>query len=142
MINLFGTQLEYTQESVYALAENRLKLEPRRMPLAIRVFNEVYDLRYVPRDGDVVEGLYINSEDGFRAYRQTIMFIFMAAAHEIYPELKICLRRSINKSTYCEVENGVFPEEDFAVKIKAKMCIRDRLWNGGGGFPVSGGFPC
>ncbi len=119
MIELFGTQMEYTKEPVYTLAEKMM--EPCKIPLAIRVHNEVFDLRYVPQDGDIIEGLYLDSEDGFRAYRQTIMFIFMTAAHEIYPELKICLRRSINKSTYCEVENGVFPEEDFAEKIKQKM---------------------
>lgn len=121
MIHLFGTQLEWSEEPVFTLAEQALKLERARMPLAIRVHNEVFDLRYIPQDGDEIEGLYLNSEDGFRAYRQTVMYIFMTAAHEIYPELKICLRRSINKSTYCEVENGIFPEEDFADKIKARM---------------------
>jgi len=122
MITLFGHSImEDNKRDIYTLAKEILHIEDEQMPLSAKADNEVVDLRYIPKDGEEIIPLYIDAEDGFRAYRQTIMLVFIVAAKKLYPDLKICLRRSINKSTYCEVVRGTI-EEGYAEKIKALMC--------------------
>lgn len=121
MVDLWGTCVAVTnKKNLYDLIQDTFSTEDSQMPLAAKVGQQVVDLRYIPKDGDKITPLYIEAEDGFRAYRQSIMFVFIVALHHIYPQLRVCLRRSINKSTYCEIIEGVI-EEGYAKDVKNEM---------------------
>ncbi len=121
MIDLWNTPVTADNHSdLYTLIQHTFHTEDANMPLAAKVGQRVVSLRYIPKDGDKITPLYLKQQDGFRAYRQSIMFVFMLAVHRVYPSWRVCLRRSMNKATYCEVVEGVI-EEGYAQKVKEEM---------------------
>lgn len=61
-----------------------------------------------------------SNEEGYRAYRQSLLLVFIAALDRVMPDTRFNVRQSVNRSTYVEFTDGVL-EERAIEKIKGKM---------------------
>ena len=87
------------------------ELFPDRAVVAARVGGELRDLAYVVRDGDVVEPVRIDSEDGRAVLRHSTAHVMAQAVQELFPEAKLGIGPPIENGFYYDfdVETPVHP---------------------------------
>lgn len=87
--------------------------------------NELVDLSTKITAPGKVALLDLQTEDGLRIYRQSLVFLLTKAANELYPGMKIAVKHSLGKSYYCEFkENGsVSPLKVRALEAKMRELV-------------------
>ena len=89
--------------------------------LAVKANNEFCGIDYRVNDGDKLKTVELTSEEGYKIYRHSLIFIFITSALKVYPGCKLDIKQSVGKSTYCQILNT--PDEPGVVleNIKAQM---------------------
>src|SRR5262245_61901834 len=78
---------------------------PKRPILAAVVDNELRELTYPVQRDVVVRPLELHDSDGSRIYRRTLTFVLIAAAQEIFPDVRITVEHSLpTGGVHCSVE--------------------------------------
>lgn len=54
------------------------------------------------------------TEEKYRIYRQSLLFVLFAAAERVFPGKNLAVHQSVNRSTYCEIPGYIPSEEDLA----------------------------
>lgn len=68
----------------------------------------------------VIKLYRLKNEEDYRTYKQSLLFVLITAAHELYPMLKLRVHQSVGKSTYCELGNGA-PTNEILGALKRRM---------------------
>ncbi|WP_106399006.1 threonine--tRNA ligase [Actinocorallia populi] len=89
--------------------------------VAARVGGELRDLEYVVRDGDVLEGVEIDSKDGRDILRHSTAHVMAQAVQEIFPEAKLGIGPPVENGFYYDFDvKEPFTPEDLK-RIEKRM---------------------
>ena len=92
-----------------------------RNAMAGEVNGEVKDLRYILKEGDSVNILTFDSENGKKAYWHTTSHILAQAAKRLFPNIKLAIGPAIDNGFYYDFDvEKPFSEEDLQ-KLEAEM---------------------
>lgn len=89
--------------------------------IAARVNGKLVDLSYQPQEGDVIEPITFDDDDGKQIYWHSTAHIMAQAVKELFPNAKLAIGPAIEKGFYYDFEvDRPFTTEDLE-KIEAKM---------------------
>ena len=87
-----------------------------------RVDNDVYGYQFPLTEDCRVEFLDTRTEDGMRAYRASLVFLFVRAALEVIPGCTVHIKHALNNGLYGEIDHS---QPVIEKDIKA---IEERMW--------------
>jgi len=86
------------------------------------VNNEIRDLQSEVDMSSEVSFIELNSSQGWRIYRRTVMFVLFTVVHEMYPSAEVVAQFSANKGIFCEIRHfGIGINEDIVHNIESRM---------------------
>lgn len=98
---------------------------PSHPVMGARYNNEVVDLYTEVTESGEVNFLDLQTEDGRRIYRQSLVFLLSMSVNELFPQRELIVQHSLGQSYYCEFRNmKEVPSLDL-VALEAKM--RERV---------------
>ncbi|MDI9441135.1 MAG: nucleoside kinase [Firmicutes bacterium] len=124
------------KESMITVSLGRRKLEVARGTLVgdlaamapeakdavvARVDNDVMGFQFPLMRDCWVEFLTPHSEEGMRAYRASLVFLFVRAALEVLPDSVVHIKHSLNNGLYGEIEYKEPVIERHIIQIEARM---------------------
>ncbi len=86
-----------------------------------RVDNDVMGYQFALTEDCWVEFLNTNSEEGMRAYRASLVFLFVRAALEVLPGSTVHIQHSLNNGLYGEIEYDEPVIERDIIEIEERM---------------------
>ncbi|GAA0950811.1 threonine--tRNA ligase [Actinocorallia libanotica] len=94
--------------------------------VAARVGGELRDLEYVVRDGDVVEGVEIDSKDGRDILRHSTAHVMAQAVQEIFPEARLGIGPPVENGFYYDfdVKEPFTPEDLKRVEKRMREIVK------------------
>ena len=92
------------------LGEDSIKTSPNHV-IACKCNNSVKPLDYEIKDGDTVELIDLNMDDGIRVYIRGALFIMGLAFNELYPDLDIFVDFQLSNAMFCEIKNTEVTDE-------------------------------
>lgn len=100
-----------------------------RNAMAGEVNGEVKDLRYTLNEGDSVNILTFDSENGKKAYWHTTSHILAQAVKRVFPEVKLAIGPAIDNGFYYDFDTPKpFTEEDLQkLETEMKKIIKEEL---------------
>ncbi len=100
-----------------------------RNAMAGEVNGEVKDLRYVLKEGDTVNILTFDSENGKKAYWHTTSHILAQAVKRLFPDVKLAIGPAIDNGFYYDFDvEKPFSEEDLQkLEVEMKKIIKEDL---------------
>ncbi|MDO4563518.1 MAG: nucleoside kinase [Clostridia bacterium] len=72
-------------------------------------------------EGDVLETYDASTREGYVIYKQTLIHVLSRAVKKLFPKRRLCVRQSVNKSTYFEILPQVESCEENAAKLYEAM---------------------
>ena len=123
MLNIIANEKRLLVNSGTKLADIAKMVDGIHPYLVAKIGHQIQELhRSVNRDCEI-EFLDITSDNGYRAYQRTAVFVMIKAAREVLgKDIRVVVEHSINKNYYCEImENDFVLTSDVLLKIKEKM---------------------
>jgi len=77
-----------------------------KLPLAARINSRIQELDYRAEQDISLEWIDHNSNDGWRIYRGSMVFMLLTAMEQLYPEKKLHVSHSLSDGLYCHVQEG------------------------------------
>jgi threonyl-tRNA synthetase len=101
-------------------------LPPDRATIAARVNGELRDLAYQVADGDVVEPVDIESEDGRYILRHSTAHVMAQAVQELFPQAKLGIGPPVENGFYYDfdVEQPFTPDDLKAIEARMRQIVR------------------
>ena len=95
--------------------------------IAARVNGELKDLSYALADGDVVEGVAIDSRDGHDILRHSTAHVMAQAVQQLFPEAKLGIGPPIENGFYYDfdVETPFVPEDLAKIETAMRKIIKE-----------------
>jgi len=85
------------------------------------VNNDVMGFQFPLTEDCRVQFLNTNSEAGMRAYRASLVFLFVRAALDVLPDCTVHIQHSLNNGLYGEIDHSVPVVEEDIKKIEKRM---------------------
>jgi threonyl-tRNA synthetase len=101
-------------------------LPPDRATIAARVNGELRDLAYQVADGDVVEPVDLESEDGRYILRHSTAHVMAQAVQELFPQAKLGIGPPVENGFYYDfdVEQPFTPDDLKAIEARMRQIVR------------------
>jgi threonyl-tRNA synthetase len=101
-------------------------LPPDRATIAARVNGELRDLAYQVADGDVVEPVDLESEDGRYILRHSTAHVMAQAVQELFPQAKLGIGPPVENGFYYDfdVEQPFTPDDLKAIEGRMRQIVR------------------
>lgn len=95
--------------------------------IAARVNEQLKDLSYVLADGDVVEGVAIDSKDGHDILRHSTAHVMAQAVQQLFPEAKLGIGPPVENGFYYDfdVETPFVPEDLAKIETAMRKIIKE-----------------
>jgi threonyl-tRNA synthetase len=95
--------------------------------IAARVGDELKDLAYELRDGEVVEGVEIDSADGRNILRHSTAHVMAQAVQDLYPEAKLGIGPPITDGFYYDfdVPEPFHPEDLEKIETRMRKIVKE-----------------
>jgi threonyl-tRNA synthetase len=124
-VSLINITLAGASQSIEAGIDG-FKLFVDKSIVALRVNDELRDLAYKPLDGDVVEGVAIDSADGLAILRHSTAHVLAQAVQTLRPEARLGIGPAIKDGFYYDfdVENPFTPEELRAIEKQMNRIVQ------------------
>ncbi|MEN9288265.1 MAG: threonine--tRNA ligase [Actinomycetota bacterium] len=124
-MSLINITLAGASQSIEAGIDG-FKLFVDKSIVALRVNDELCDLAYQPLDGDVVEGVAIDSADGLAILRHSTAHVLAQAVQSLRPEARLGIGPAIKDGFYYDfdVENPFTPEELRAIEKQMNRIVQ------------------
>jgi threonyl-tRNA synthetase len=124
-VSLINITLAGASQSIEAGIDG-FKLFVDKSIVALRVNDELRDLAYQPLDGDVVEGVAIDSADGLAILRHSTAHVLAQAVQTLRPEARLGIGPAIKDGFYYDfdVENPFTPEELRAIEKQMNRIVQ------------------
>ncbi len=102
------------------------ELFPDRAVVVARVGEELRDLSYMVRDGDVVEPVRVDSEDGRSVLRHSTAHVLAQAVQSLFPEARLGIGPPIKDGFYYDfdVERPFTPEDLAALEKRMQEIVK------------------
>ncbi|HHY82654.1 MAG TPA: nucleoside kinase [Clostridiales bacterium] len=95
--------------------------------LAAKVDNKVRELSYPITQDCKVETIDLSMKDGERIYARSLVFVFIRACRELFPDCKVTIEHSFGGGLYCEVHGDFTLTPRRVERIEKQM--RDIIQN-------------
>ncbi len=109
-----------SSSTLFDLAKNQPRTLDTPIVLA-RVDNRLVDLWYKPVRDCRINFVPLNSIDGIRSYRHSLVFLLLRAFHELYPEFNVIVAHSLGRAFYCRVEGQERLTRDMLFEVENRM---------------------
>ncbi|MDR1160555.1 MAG: nucleoside kinase, partial [Syntrophomonadaceae bacterium] len=90
------------------------------LKVAAKVDNYLQDLNFVLDRSCSVEAVDLSSENGFRIYRRSVVFMLAKACYDLFPERILVTKNSLSNGLYCEFL-GCRPSTEEAAALERHM---------------------
>jgi len=123
MLNIIANGKKLLVNNGTSLAEIAGLVDSAHPFLVARIGHNILELhRRINRDCEI-EFLDVTSDNGYRVYQRTAVFVMIKAAREVLgKEIRVVVEHSINKNYYCEImEEGFRLTPEVLSQIKGKM---------------------
>ncbi|WP_313340822.1 nucleoside kinase [Sedimentibacter sp.] len=117
-----------SNESLYSILKREYK-DDYISYLGAKVNNKVQSLEYDKlNENDKVRFLDIKDSDGHRIYVRTLSLIYIKACKDIFNDIEVEIKHSLNKGLYTELKNKHLISKNQLINIKNRMneIIEDR----------------
>lgn len=90
--------------------------------LGIKVNNKLQELMNAEfKENDNIEFLNIKDRDGHRIYVRTLSLIYIKACKDVFKDIDVSIKHSLNKGLYTELEHKHLVNKNQLEKIKKRM---------------------
>ncbi|UYM04790.1 threonine--tRNA ligase [Solicola gregarius] len=95
--------------------------------IAARVGDDLRDLSYELADGDLVEGIAIDSPDGLDILRHSAAHVMAQAVQDLYPDAKLGIGPPVENGFYYDfdVDEPFHPDDLAAIETKMRKIIKE-----------------
>ena len=126
-LTILGKERTYNEgTTLFAISED-VAAEYSAPILLAMVNGKLKELRKSPKDGDVVEFVTMNSENGIRTYRRGMILVFMKALYKVLGAKgleKVRIEHSIGNGIYGELEGEVCADAE-TLSSKHGRCLQN-----------------
>ena len=116
-----GTYLELEHGTSVAEASKKISSSLGKAALAAKVNDAVVDLSYILQDGDTLQILTWNDEQGQHALRHTASHVMAQAVKRLYPDVKVAIGPAIDNGFYYDFEFQEPIKEEDLPQIEKEM---------------------
>ncbi|MBP3569523.1 MAG: nucleoside kinase [Lachnospiraceae bacterium] len=123
-ITIFGKVREYEEGTSLLAISKDVAAEYTSSIMLAMVNGKLMELRKTPKDGDEVEFVTLNTENGIRTYRRGIILVFMKALYKVLGTKgleKVRIEHTIGNGIYGELEGDVLAGEETFLLVKQEM---------------------
>lgn len=85
------------------------------------VDNRLVDLWYKPVRDCRIKFIPLNSVDGIRSYRHSLVFLLLRAFHELYPQINLIVAHSLGRAFYCRSEGDLSITDEMLTAVEQRM---------------------
>lgn len=113
-LRLSNGQLIEVEEGSCLLPVAKVYEREYSSPIVTAIFNgQLWDLQRPLTEGGTVELVEVNVPEGMRVYVRTLLFVMLAAAHKLYPDILVEVRNTLGSALYCKAggEAKLTPEQ-------------------------------
>ncbi len=92
--------------------------------LGAMVNNELRELCYAIYKPKTIQFIDYSHPDGKRMYERSLSMVLVKVVHDLFSNYKLCIKHSVSKGLYCEIDNLEFADEtkmQIVNKIRTKM---------------------
>ena len=123
-ITILGKEREYA-EATTLLTISREVAKEYRYPIMLALVNgKLRELRKCPKDGDTVDFVTMETENGIRTYRRGMILVFMKALYKVLGEKglqNVRIEHTIGNGIYGELEGEVCADAATLAKVRQEM---------------------
>jgi threonyl-tRNA synthetase len=107
-------------------ASQQASSEPATRPVAARVNGELRDLAYRLTEGDLIEPVTFDSEDGLNILRHSTAHVMAQAVQDLFPQAKLGIGPPIENGFYYDfdVPEAFGPDDLKAIEQKMRQIVR------------------
>ena len=123
-ITILGKVREYEEGTSLLAISKDVAAEYTSSIMLAMVNGKLMELRKTPKDGDEVEFVTLNTENGIRTYRRGIILVFMKALYKVLGTKgleKVRIEHTIGNGIYGELEGDVLAGEETFTLVKQEM---------------------
>ncbi len=131
-ITVLGIQKEYIEGTTLFSISKEVEKEYSYPIILAKVNGVLRELSKSVEDGDIVEFLTLNSDEGHKAYRRGIILVFLKALYQVLDVTKlhkVRLEHTIGSGLYGELDGDVEINDTLfeAIKQRMKQIIQENL---------------
>lgn len=121
IINTPSGRLEFEKGITIEEITNKYQESWHAPIVAAKVNNSLRELSYTLEADSDMEFVDMSMDDGMRIYLRSLIFIFIRACNEVFPDSRVLIEHTLGNGLYCEV-HGEFPMTPRQIKrIEDKM---------------------
>ncbi len=121
IIDMCGTKLEIDKDTKLEQISAQYQAEWPSQIVGAKVNNSIRELSYTLDEDCNIKFVDLSMTDGIRIYLRSLIFIFVRACHELFPNSDVFIEHSLGNGLYCEV-HGDFPMTPSQIgRIESKM---------------------
>ena len=131
-ITVLGIQKEYIEGTTLFSISKEVEKEYSYPIILAKVNGVLRELSKSVEDGDIIEFLTLNSDEGHKAYRRGIILVFLKALYKVLDVTKlhkVRLEHTIGSGLYGELDGDVEINDTLfeAIKQRMKQIIQENL---------------
>ena len=123
-ITILGKEREYAEATTLLTISGDVAKEYRYPIMLALVNGKLRELRKCPKDGDVVDFVAMETENGIRTYRRGMILVFMKALYKVLGEKglqNVRIEHTIGNGIYGELEGEVCADAATLDKVRQEM---------------------
>ena len=123
-LTILGKEREYTEGTTLLAISRDVAAEYAQTILLALVNGKLQELRKTPKDGDTVDFVTMDTENGIRTYRRGIILVFMKAVYKVLGTKglsKVRIEHTIGNGIYGELEGEVNADAETLAMVKQEM---------------------
>lgn len=123
-LTILGKEREYSEGTTLFDISTDVAAEYAHPILLAMVNGKLKELRKEPKDGDVVDFVTMDTENGIRTYRRGIILVFMKAVYKVLGAKgleKVRIEHTIGNGIYGELEGDVRADAETLALVKQEM---------------------
>ena len=123
-LTILGKEREYREGTTLFEISRDVAAEYNAPILLAMVNGKLKELRKIPKDGDAVEFVTMNTENGIRTYRRGIILVFMKAVYKVLGAKgleNVRIEHTIGNGIYGELEGDVCADAETLALVKQEM---------------------
>ena len=123
-LTILGKEREYSEGTTLLTVSQDVAAEYAHPILLAMVNGKLKELRKMPKDGDVVDFVTMDTENGIRTYRRGIILVFMKALYKVLGNKgleNVRIEHTIGNGIYGELEGDVAADAHTLALVKQEM---------------------
>lgn len=124
-----GDALELENGSSVFDAAKQISQGLAKAACGAKINGEICDLRDELKDGDTLEIITLDTEEGLRIFRHTASHVLAQAVKRLFPNVKLAIGPAIDDGFYYDfdTEKPFTPEELLKIEAEMKKIVKEKL---------------